>query len=89
MATDTAAIVALMNAGFVAMRKTGRYGRIVERAGFYSFAVARSISWDEDKGIGEAGFRRVHARVHDIYEREGINIQDLLRMARTECKRVG
>ena len=80
---DVAKLAKFMNAGLAAASRHGRYAKIVERAGFFIWQVARSISWD---AIGEQEFRAIHERVHDVYEREGFDMAALLKQALLETK---
>lgn len=77
-ARDPDKLSAFMSAAITAITKAKRYGRIAERNGFFCVLIAHSIAF---ANCGEVEFRRVHARVHDILEREGFDIEALRREA--------
>jgi hypothetical protein len=83
MATDAANLTMFMARIMQAATKLGRHAIIVERVGFFCGLIARSIAWD---ACGEREFMAIHERVRDVYEREGFDIEALLKQARIETK---
>jgi len=73
-----------MSAAMAAIVQSKLYGRIAERSGFFCVLIARSIAY---QNCGEVEFRRIHARVQDVLEREGFDIEALEREARAASVR--
>lgn len=78
-ATNPEALASFMTAAMEASKRTKRYSRISERAGFFCLLTARSIA---TKNLGEIEFRALHARIHDVLEREGFDVDALQREGR-------
>lgn len=81
--TDLATVAKFINSTLTGLAASGHYGVVREHAGRLCVMVAKSIAFES---ITEDEFRIVHERVKDVYEREGIDVEALLKRSRLETK---